>query len=130
MLDADGPDRQISIADLDMQTVTSRQLVWADLVAPTQAELDDVAERLGLPVETVRWLALDDDQPRAALHRQYLRLKAIAVEPSPDGPIRKPLGIVLAPLPTDDVGVFWAIVGAIALFATVVLAVARRAAWL
>lgn len=94
MLDADGPDREESIADLDMGSVTPRQLVWADLVAPTQDELDDVAERLCLPVETVRWLALDDDQPRAGLHRRYLRLRAIAAEPSPDGPIRKPLGIV------------------------------------
>ncbi len=94
MLDADGPDRHESIANLDMQTVTPRQLVWADLVAPTQDELDDVAARFGLPVETVRWLALDDDQPRAALHQRYVRLRAIAVEPSPDGPVRKPLGIV------------------------------------
>jgi magnesium transporter len=94
VLDADGPDRQVSIADLDMQAITSRQLVWADLVAPTQDELDDVAERFCLPVNTVRWLALDDDQPRAALHRQYLRLRAIAVEPSPDGPVRRPLSIV------------------------------------
>ena len=68
MLDADGPDRQESIADLDMQAVTPRQLVWADLVAPTQDELDDVAARFGLPVETVRWLALDDDPiPELAL---------------------------------------------------------------
>ena len=94
VLDADGPDRQQSIADLDMQAVTPRQLVWADLVAPTQDELDDVAEKFGLPVETVRWLALDDDEPRAALHRRYIRLRAIAVEPSPDGPSMRPLGIV------------------------------------
>jgi Mg2+ and Co2+ transporter CorA len=94
VLDADGPDRRASIADLDMQTVTPRQLVWADLVAPTQDELDDVAARFGLPIETVRWLALDDDQPRAALHRRYVRLRAIAVEPSPDGPSMRPLGIV------------------------------------
>jgi magnesium transporter len=94
VLDADGPDRHESIADLDLQGVTPRQLVWADLVAPTQDELDDVAERFCLPVDTVRWLALDDDQPRAALHQHYLRLRAIAVEPSPDGPVRRPLGIV------------------------------------
>jgi Mg2+ and Co2+ transporter CorA len=94
VLDADGPDRQVSIADLDMQAVTPRQLVWADLVAPTQDELDDVAERFHLPVEIVRWLALDDDQPRAGLHRRFVRLRAIAVEPSPDGPSMKPLGIV------------------------------------
>lgn len=94
VLDADGPDRHASIADLDMRAVTPRQLVWADLVAPTQDELDDVAERFCLPVEIVRWLALDDDQPRAALHQRYVRLRAIAVEPSPDGPITKPLGIV------------------------------------
>jgi Mg2+ and Co2+ transporter CorA len=94
VLDADGPDRQQSIADLDMDAVTPRQLVWADLVAPTQDELDDVAEKFGLPVETVRWLALDDDEPRAALHRRYIRLRAIAVEPSPDGPAMRPLGIV------------------------------------
>ena len=94
VLDADGPDRQQSIAELDMQAVTPRQLVWADLVAPTQDELDDVAERFGLPVETVRWLALDDDEPRAALHGRYIRLRAIAVEPSPDGPSMRPLGIV------------------------------------
>lgn len=54
VLDADGPDRHESIADLDMQAVTSRQLVWADLVAPTQDELDDIAERFLLPAETVR----------------------------------------------------------------------------
>src|SRR4051794_22804567 len=77
-----------------MQAVTPRQLIWVDLVAPTQDELDDVAERLYLPAETVRWLALDDDEPRAALHQRYVRLRAIAVEPSSDGPIRKPLGIV------------------------------------
>jgi Mg2+ and Co2+ transporter CorA len=94
VLDADGPDRHESIADLDMQAVTPRQLVWADLVDPTQDELDAVAERFGLPVETVRWLALEDDQPRAALHRRYLRLRAITVEPSRDGPLRRPLGIV------------------------------------
>jgi magnesium transporter len=94
VLDADGPDRQASIADLDMEAVTPRQLVWADLVGPTRDELDDVAERFGLPMETVRWLALDDDEPRAALHRRYVRLRAIAVEPSPDGPHMKPLGIV------------------------------------
>jgi len=93
VLDADGPDRQVSLADVDMQVVTSRQLVWADLVAPTLDELDDVAERFGLPVEIVHWLALDDDQPRAALHRRYVRLRAIAVEPSSDGPTRRPLGI-------------------------------------
>ena len=58
VLDADGPDRQQSIADLDMQAVTPRHLVWADVVAPPQDELDDVAEKFGLPVETVRWLAL------------------------------------------------------------------------
>lgn len=94
VLDADGPDRQESIADLDMQAVTPRQLVWADLVAPTQEELEDVAARFGLPVEIVRWLALDDDQPSAALHRRYVRLRAIAVEPSADGPRMRPLGIV------------------------------------
>ncbi|HET9083220.1 MAG TPA: CorA family divalent cation transporter [Candidatus Limnocylindrales bacterium] len=94
MLDADGPDREESISDLDMQAVTPRQLVWADLVAPTQDELDDVAERFCLPVEVVRWLALHDDQPRAALHQRYVRLRAIAVEPSPDGPFMRPLGIV------------------------------------
>jgi magnesium transporter len=94
VLDADGPDREESISDLDFRAVTPRQLVWADLVAPTQDELDDVAERFHLPVETVRWLALDDDQPRAALHQRYLRLRAIAVEPSPDGPFMRPLGIV------------------------------------
>ena len=94
VLDADGPDRQVTIADLDMQAVTPRQLVWADLVAPTLDELDDVAERFRLPVETIRWLALDDDRPRAALHQRYLRLRAIAVEPSPDGPVGRPLGIV------------------------------------
>jgi Mg2+ and Co2+ transporter CorA len=94
VLDADGPDRHVSIADLDMQAVTPRQLVWADLVAPTQDELEDVAERFSLPVDTVRWLALDDDQPRAALHQRYVRLRAIAVEPSPTGPSMKPLGIV------------------------------------
>jgi hypothetical protein len=37
---------------------------------------------------------------------------------------------VATPLPTDDVGVFWAIVVAIGLFATIVLAMAGRAAWL
>ena len=37
---------------------------------------------------------------------------------------------VLAPLPTEDVGVFWVIVAAIAVFATIVLAAARRVAWL
>jgi magnesium transporter len=37
---------------------------------------------------------------------------------------------VLTPLPTEDVAVFWVIVGAIAVFATIVLAMARRAAWL
>jgi magnesium transporter len=94
VLDADGPDREESISDLDMQAVTPRQLVWADLVAPTQDELGDVAERFRLPVETVRWLALDDDEPRAALHQRYVRLRAIAVEPSPDGPFMRPLGIV------------------------------------
>jgi Mg2+ and Co2+ transporter CorA len=94
VLDADGPDRQVSIADLEMGAVTSRQLVWADLVAPTHEELENVAKRFGLPLEIVRWLALDDDQPRAALHQRYLRLRAIAVEPSADGPIRRPLGIV------------------------------------
>ena len=94
VLDADGPDRQVSIANLDMQAVTPRQLVWADLVAPTNDELDNVAERFGLAVEHVRWLALDDDQPRAALHRRFVRLRAIASEPSPDGPSMKPLGIV------------------------------------
>jgi Mg2+ and Co2+ transporter CorA len=94
VLDADGPDRQVSTADLDIQAVTPRQLVWADLVAPTEEELDDIAERFGLPVEIVRWLALDDDQPRAALHGRYIRLRAIAVQPSPDGPFMRPLGIV------------------------------------
>ena len=94
VLDADGPDREESISDLDIQAVTPRQLVWADLVAPTQDELDDVAERFCLPVEIVRWLALNDDQPRAALHQRYVRLRAIAVEPSPDGPFMRPLGIV------------------------------------
>ena len=62
--------------------------------APTQDELDAVAETFGLPVETVRWLALDDYEPRAALHRRYIRIRAIAVEPSPDGPSMRPLGIV------------------------------------
>jgi hypothetical protein len=37
---------------------------------------------------------------------------------------------VLTPLPMDDKSVFWIIVAAIAVFATAVLAVARRAAWL
>ena len=45
-------------------------------------------------MEIVRWLALDDDEPRAALHRRYIRLRAIAVQPSPDGPSHEPLGIV------------------------------------
>jgi magnesium transporter len=94
LLDADGPDRRVSIADLDMHAVTPRQLVWADLVAPTREELEDVAERFALPVEIVRWLAIDDDQPRAALHRRYVRLRAIAVEPSPEGMSMRPLGIV------------------------------------
>jgi len=94
VLDADGPDQHVSIADLDMQAVTPRQLVWADLVAPTHEELEDVAERFSLTLDTVRWLALDDDEPRAALHQRYVRLRAIAVEPSPTGPSMKPLGIV------------------------------------
>ena len=94
MLDADGPDRHESIADLDMQAVSPRQLVWADLVAPTQDELDDVAERFCLPAEIVRWLALDDDQPRAALHQHYVRLRAIAVEPSLDMRLMRSLGII------------------------------------
>ena len=37
---------------------------------------------------------------------------------------------VATPLPTDDVRIFWIIVIAIALFATIVLAAARRAHWL
>lgn len=37
---------------------------------------------------------------------------------------------VATPLPTGDVTVFWVIVGAIAVFATIVLATAKRAGWL
>jgi Mg2+ and Co2+ transporter CorA len=37
---------------------------------------------------------------------------------------------VATPLPTNDVTVFWIIDGAIAVFATIVLLTARRAAWL
>jgi Mg2+ and Co2+ transporter CorA len=94
LLDADAPDRELTLAELSMVTVTSRQLVWADLVAPDEDTLAAAAAAFGLPAATAAWLAADDQTAEGTVHGGFVRLRTATLEPSITAPLSTSLGIV------------------------------------
>jgi Mg2+ and Co2+ transporter CorA len=82
---ADAPDQELELASVPIAGLDERQLLWIDVSAPTDAELDAVAKRIDFDPDLLRAGPGRRARPRLSNYGERFRLTAVAVQlPHPD----------------------------------------------
>jgi magnesium transporter len=84
LFDADGHDREIAAAEIDVHSVGERSLLWVDLDLDAAASLDDVCQRLRVTDHEKERMTADLGRARLDRRTDRLHLTLEAVE-APDG---------------------------------------------
>ncbi|MHB8911237.1 MAG: magnesium transporter CorA family protein [Lysobacter sp.] len=79
LYDADGADRDVTLAQIDVDQLKDQQLLWIDVACDDAELLDDIGRRLCLPTHAIGALQRMDSTPSVANYGACFHLQAVAV---------------------------------------------------
>lgn len=80
LYDADGIDRNVGVAQIDVGRLQEQQLLWIDVECDDAEVVNELGRRLGLPTGAIAALQRMDTTPRLDSYGDCFHLQAVAVE--------------------------------------------------
>lgn len=80
LYDADGPDRDLGLEQIDIGHLQDQQLLWIDMECDDADLVEAVGRRLGLPAEAIAALQRMDSTPHVENYGDCFHLQAVAVK--------------------------------------------------
>ncbi|PYE54632.1 magnesium transporter CorA family protein [Deinococcus yavapaiensis] len=80
LFDAEGRDRDLNLADMNVSRLGESHLLWIDVEGRAEGEVRAVAERLGLPREVTEDLLDEVEEPHLHLYSDFFTLDVRTLE--------------------------------------------------